>query len=153
MNTGFQVETIEAATVKLWANSGNYERIIADRSGAWPCRLSLEDAKPGEEVWLANYRHLDHNTPYDGSGPVFVCPQRMPVKSEPNEIPSFFLNRGLSLCMYDRSHHLIVVQVTEGRSAEVAISELFAQKEGQYILAHFAAAGCFACRILRSSHD
>jgi hypothetical protein len=37
-----------------------------------PCRVSLEDARPGERVLLLTHRHLDVDTPYRSDGPIYV---------------------------------------------------------------------------------
>ena len=42
-------------------------RVVADGPG-YPCRVSLVDAAPGEELVLFEYRHHDVASPYRASG-------------------------------------------------------------------------------------
>jgi len=47
-------------------------RVTADNDRGYPCRVSLEDAKSGEELLLLPYEHLPVKSPYRASGPIFV---------------------------------------------------------------------------------
>ena len=47
-------------------------RVIADRHPGFPCRVSLVDAEPGEELLLLPFQHLDVDSPYRASGPIYV---------------------------------------------------------------------------------
>src|SRR5690606_8980827 len=46
-------------------------RYVADGPG-YPCRISLEDAAPGETLILLHWNHLDADSPYRSAGPIFV---------------------------------------------------------------------------------
>src|SRR5690606_17769628 len=48
------------------------KRMIADADFGFPCRISLRDARIGDELLLLPYRHLSGNSPYRAAGPVFV---------------------------------------------------------------------------------
>lgn len=47
-------------------------RCIVDAPGAYPCRITLEDAEPGEELLLLNYAHQSAQTPFASTGPIFI---------------------------------------------------------------------------------
>lgn len=47
-------------------------RQVVDAPNAYPCRITLEDAVPGEEVLLLSYTHQPAGTPYASSGPIFI---------------------------------------------------------------------------------
>ena len=47
-------------------------RRIVDAPNAYPCRITLEDAAPGEEVLLLTYAHQPAGTPYASAGPIFI---------------------------------------------------------------------------------
>ena len=47
-------------------------RRTADRSPGFPCRVSLEDARKGEELLLLPWRHHAVDSPYQASGPIYV---------------------------------------------------------------------------------
>ena len=49
---------------------------VATESPGFPCRISLEDAKVGEELLLLPYVHQPASSPYRASGPIFHPPQR-----------------------------------------------------------------------------
>jgi hypothetical protein len=46
-------------------------RVIAD-GGGYPCRVSLVDAKSGDELVLCQYVHHDTTSPYRAAGPIYV---------------------------------------------------------------------------------
>src|SRR5258707_2923315 len=48
------------------------KRYVADSKPGYPCRISLEDAEPGEAVILAPYAHQTASTAYQSAGPIFV---------------------------------------------------------------------------------
>src|SRR5438067_2138644 len=52
--------------------SRGMRRRRADEVPGFPCRVSLEDAAVGEEVLLVNHVHHDVQSPYRGSGPIYV---------------------------------------------------------------------------------
>ena len=47
------------------------KRLIVREPTATPCRVSLEEASPGEEVLLLPYRNVDGPSPYQSTGPIF----------------------------------------------------------------------------------
>ncbi|HTU62781.1 MAG TPA: DUF1203 domain-containing protein, partial [Polyangiales bacterium] len=47
-------------------------RMTVDRQPGFPCRVSLEDADPGESVLLLNYEHLPVASPYRSRHAIFV---------------------------------------------------------------------------------
>ena len=47
-------------------------RLRADAQPGFPCRVTLEDAAPGQSLLLLNWRHLDADSPYCADGPIFV---------------------------------------------------------------------------------
>src|SRR5260370_32359537 len=48
------------------------KRYVADSERGFPCRVSLQDAEPGEEVILTNFTHLPSDSPYHSTHAVFV---------------------------------------------------------------------------------
>src|SRR5438874_7545091 len=47
-------------------------RIADDRKPGYPCRVSLTDSKPGDELVLVNYEHLPVDGPYRMRFAIFV---------------------------------------------------------------------------------
>ncbi len=44
-------------------------RMIADAKPGFPCRVSLEDAEPGERILLVNFEHQPAHSPYRANRP------------------------------------------------------------------------------------
>src|SRR5690242_10237081 len=76
-------------------------RMIADEKPGFPCRVSLVDAEPGEQLLLLSFAHQDAESPYKASGPIFVRESaHEPYDSD--RIPSVFATgRLLSARAYD----------------------------------------------------
>ena len=54
------------------AKQGAVRRIADDRRPGYPCRVSLTDSKPGDELLLVNYEHLPVDSPYRMRFAIFV---------------------------------------------------------------------------------
>ena len=76
-------------------------RMTADAKPGFPCRVTLEDAEPGETLLLLNWRHLDADTPYRSDGPIFVRESATAARELRNAIPEQQRTRLLSVRAYD----------------------------------------------------
>ncbi|MGH7024496.1 MAG: DUF1203 domain-containing protein [Caulobacteraceae bacterium] len=47
-------------------------RVTAGTDGFYPCRVTLEDAMPGETLLLLNFEHQSARTPYRSRHAIFV---------------------------------------------------------------------------------
>jgi hypothetical protein len=126
------------------------KRYVADRRPGFPCRVSLEDAEPGERVVLVPYIHQPADSPYRASGPVFVREAAIQASPGPNEVPDLLRSRLLSLRAYDAGALMVGADVVDGRELEPAVERLLADARTQYIHVHLARPGCYACRIDRA---
>ncbi|MGE0581591.1 MAG: DUF1203 domain-containing protein [Steroidobacteraceae bacterium] len=126
-------------------------RCTADAPHAFPCRITLEDALPGEELLLLSYPHLAAATPYAASGPIFIrrCPTATRVAI--NEVPDQQRRRLLSVRAYDDGHSMIDAEVVEGTALEPLIDRFLSDPKVAYLHAHNARRGCYACRITRAA--
>jgi len=124
-------------------------RVIADAPLAFPCRVSLEDARPGETLILVNYEHQPAPTPFRASHAIFVRQGVQPVATV-DETPPALKRRLLSLRAFDVSGMMIAADIVEGAAAHVLIDRLFADPEIAYLHAHYAKWGCYAARIDRA---
>ncbi len=52
--------------------SRRIRRFVADEPHSAPCRISLDDAVPGERLLLMAYEHQPAASPFRASGPIFV---------------------------------------------------------------------------------
>ena len=127
----------------------NMRRVTADQKPGYPCRVSLEDAAPGERLVLLSYEHQAAATPYRAAGPIFV--REAAVKSyDGTDVPPVLRPRRLSLRAYDGTDSIIASEVVMGEEVEAALERLFAKPACAYVHAHNAGYGCFACRIDRA---
>jgi hypothetical protein len=127
-------------------------RMIADEKPGFPCRVTLADAEPGESLILANYQHQpESGSPFRATGPIFV---REAVKQavDPifDQVPDCLAGRLLSLRAYDSGGMMLDADVIEGKELEPAIARMFANSDINYLHAHYAKRGCYACRIDRA---
>jgi len=125
------------------------ERRVDEEGGA-PCRVSLEDAAPGETVYLLNHVHHDVASPYRAAGPIYVRERAITASLEPGELPKMLERRLLSVRAYDTNAMLVTSEVVEGTSLRAAIETMFGQDEVAYLHVHNARPGCFNCAIVRA---
>ncbi len=124
-------------------------RSVADAKPGFPCRVSLLDAEPGERVILLPYTHHDVDSPYRGSGPIFVREGAREATPAVNEVPASVRDRLLSYRAYDAAGTMVDSEVAEGRDLEVVVERLFDDGQVAYLHLHNARAGCYNCRIDR----
>lgn len=122
-------------------------RRVAENSG-YPCRVSLTDAKAGDEVILVNYEHQDADTPYRSRHAVYVRKGEKRYDAI-GEIPEQLRKRLLSVRAFDASGMMIDADVIEGRLLEEMIGRFFANDAVAYLHLHYARPGCYAARVDR----
>ena len=74
--------------------------MVVDSKPGFPCRITLEDAEPGERVLLINYEHQPAHSPYRAIGPIFVRESAVPAY-DADTVPPSLRSRVLSLRAYD----------------------------------------------------
>ncbi|HJR74018.1 MAG TPA: DUF1203 domain-containing protein [Luteimonas sp.] len=126
------------------------KRYVADAKPGYPCRITLQDAEPGETLLLLNWRHHDADTPYRSDGPIFVREAAPATFEARNEIPEQQRSRLLSVRAYDADGWMRAAEVVEGADLEALIAKYFADGAIAYLHAHNARRGCYACRIDRA---
>ena len=124
-------------------------RMTADAKPGYPCRVTLEDAEPGETLLLLNWRHLDADSPYRSDGPIFVRESATATRALRNAIPEQQRTRLLSVRAYDAEGWMRDAEVVEGIALESLIERFFADPRVAFLQAHNARRGCYACRIDR----
>lgn len=123
-------------------------RVVTAKPG-FPCRISLEDAEPGEQVLLVNFVHQDANSPFRASHAVYVRPSAPEAHPAEDEVPQLFRTRVMSLRAFDGQGLMLAAELADGRDMERSIASLFGTARVEYLHAHFAAPGCYAARIER----
>jgi hypothetical protein len=124
-------------------------RVVADASPGYPCRITLQDAEPGERLLLLPWTHLDADTPYRAGGPIFVREAASASAVFRNEIPEQQRSRLLSVRAYDADGWMRDAEVDEGVRLDALIARFFADPQVAYLHVHNARRGCYACRIDR----
>jgi hypothetical protein len=124
-------------------------RVIADSKPGFPCRISLQDAEPGEELLLLPYEHQPAVSPYRASGPIYVRPGAQRSAPAPGEIPPYVSLRLISVRAYDARHMMIGAEVCPGAAVAAQIQRQFSDPEVSSIHLHNAKRGCFSCRVER----
>ncbi|NQE62555.1 DUF1203 domain-containing protein [Caulobacter sp. RHG1] len=124
-------------------------RMIADAPVGYPCRVSLDDAQPGETLILVNYEHQSAPTPFRASHAVFVREGVAPV-SMIGEMPPALRRRLLSLRAFDTNGMMIAADIVDGAEASNLIAQMFENAQVAYLHAHYAKWGCYAARIDRA---
>ncbi len=126
------------------------KRYVVDKTPGYPCRVSLEDATPGERVILVPFSHQPADSPYRASGPVFVRETAATASCAPDAVPALLRSRLLSIRAYDANHLMIDADVVEGRDLESCMARVFSRNSVAYAHIHFARPGCYACRVDRA---
>lgn len=125
------------------------QRRVVEGPGS-PCRLTLEDARPGETVLLMNYEHQPADTPFRSRHAIFVREGASERRFAPGEIPPAFSARQfLSLRAFDAAGMMIDADIVATTELTPAIDRLLADPQAAYLHAHYAGAGCYAARIDR----
>lgn len=128
----------------------NAKRYVAQTKPGFPCRVTLEDAEPGETLLLVPYAHQTSETAYASTGPIFVREGKYKAATQKNEIPDQLKVRLISLRAYDQTGMMLDADVADGKDLEPLIARFFENKDVSYLHAHFARRGCYAALIERA---
>lgn len=131
------------------AERGAVRRIADDRRPGYPCRISLADSRPGDELLLVNYEHHPVASPYRMRFAVYVRRGERQFDAV-NEIPEQLRIRTLAVRAFDKQAMMVGWQLIDGRRLEEAIERLFAEPEAAYLHIHYAAPGCYAALVERA---
>jgi hypothetical protein len=126
-------------------------RRSVDAPIGFPCRVTLEDAEPGETVLLMNYEHQPADTPFRASHAIFVREgDHEPWRGVDEIPPALAVRPYISLRAFDAVGMMVSAEVAPGGDLRPAIERLLALPGVAYLHAHYAGAGCFAARIDRA---
>jgi hypothetical protein len=124
-------------------------RYTADEYPGYPCRVTLDDAQPGEEVILLNFEHLPVDSPYRSSHAIYVRASATRKYDGVGEVPPALARRLLSVRGFDAEGLMVSGEIVEGAKLAPYIEEQLADPGVAYLHAHYARRGCFAARIDR----
>jgi hypothetical protein len=114
-----------------------------------PCRVSLTDAQPGEEVVLVNYEHHPVDSPYRMRYAVYVRKGEDTYEAV-SQVPEQLRTRTLAVRSFDCKAMAVQSEVVNGCELEPVIERFFANPAAAYIHVYYAAPGCYAARVERA---
>jgi len=116
----------------------------------FPCRITLEDAAPGQTMLLVNYEHQTAPTPYRSNYAIYVSEAARQTRRLAGELPPVLRGRPIALRAFDAAGMLIGAELALNDDVAEAIARRFDDPDAAYLHAHNAAYGCFAARIDRA---
>jgi len=125
-------------------------RRVADSKPGFPCRVTLDDAEPGETVLLLNFEHQPAESPYRACHAIYVRESATAPSRVENTLPPALACRLLAIRAFDATGMMIDAEVIEGADAAPLIERFLANPAAAYLHAHNARRGCFAARIDRA---
>ena len=148
--TGLPAETFaplfELSDAELKARGG----VRRAASGGEPCRISLTDAEPGDDLILVNHEHQPADSPYRMRYAVFVRLDERRFDAV-DVIPEQLSRRMLAVRSFDNDGMNVAHALVQGGDAlGGVISSFLADPAAVYLHVHFASAGCYAARVDRA---
>ncbi len=119
----------------------------ADAKPGFPCRVTLEDAEPGERVLLFNHESHKATTPYRSSYAIYVREDADMAATYKDELPPVFKNRPISLRIFNKDGMLIGADMGVNDELKNKIEAALKRPGAAYLHAHNAMHGCFAAEI------
>ena len=131
------------------AAHGAVRRIADERKPGYPCRVSLTDSQPGDELILVNYEYHPVGSPYRMRFAIYV--RRGEERFDAvDAVPEQLRTRTLAVRAFDKDAMMAGCELVDGRELESAIARLLADPRTAYLHVHYAAPGCYAARVDRA---
>jgi hypothetical protein len=124
-------------------------RYVADAKPGFPCRITLEDAEPGERLVLVNFVHQPADSPFRASHAIYVRETALQAALYDDEIPPAFLTRTLSVRAFDEAGMMVDAELVAGSVSDGTIRRMLDDRNVAYLHVHFAKPGCFAASVTR----
>jgi len=132
------------------AARGAVRRIADAREPGYPCRISLTDSQPGDELILVNYEHHPVDSPYRMRFAVYVR-KGEETYDRIGEVPEQLRLRSLAVRAFDADAMMLGWELVEaGGNLEATIERLLADPRAAYLHVHYAAPGCYAAKVERA---
>lgn len=124
-------------------------REVAGAQGRYPCRVSLEDAAPGETLLLTH--HVNHAVegPYRNAFAIYVRAEAREAAEYVDAVPPVLRGRPIALRGYSEAGDLCRATLALADDVDAQLRALLGDPAVAYIDAHNAMHGCFAARIER----
>jgi Protein of unknown function (DUF1203) len=128
------------------AAQGGVRRTV---DGNYPCRVSLTDSRPGEELLLINYEHHPVDSPYRMRFAIFVR-EGDQTYDKVDQVPEQLRSRMLAVRSFDSNAMMVANQLVDGSEIEPVLEKMLAPSNVDYLHIHFAAPGCYAAKVQRA---
>ena len=131
------------------AAQGAVRRIADAREPGYPCRVSLSDSNPGDDLILLNYEHHAVASPYRMRFAIYVRAGDKMFDAV-DTVPKQLRSRMLAVRAFDAEGMMINHALVDGKQIESAIGRLLADARAAYLHIHFASPGCNAAQVERA---
>jgi hypothetical protein len=131
------------------AANGAVRRVADARKPGYPCRVSLGDSNPGDELILLNYEHHAVASPYRMRFAIYVRAGDETFDAV-DTVPEQLRMRMLAVRAFDTDGMMIGHVLVDGKELEPAIDRTLGDTRAAYLHIHFAAPGCYAARVDRA---
>lgn len=122
-------------------------------AGYFPCRVSLEDARPGEALLLIHYANHAVDGPYRNAFAIYVRADARAAADYVDRLPPVLRARPIALRGYTAAGDLHRAALALADDVEAQVRTLLEDPAVAYIDAHNAMHGCFAARIERHASE
>ena len=141
-------QTLEAGATHLHGNP--VETVIADASPGYPCRLSLQDARVNEEMYLFSHSPFSSANAYRETGPVFIRRDAIPASLEVNELPETAMARRIVVRAYNGAGRMLAATPAETTEISATIQDFLDDEAVEVVHLRATVSGCFLCEARRA---
>lgn len=145
----YQINGLSPDQLENWERAPGTVRVTATGKPGFPCRVTLEDAEPGEELLLFHHVSHDVQSPYRSSYAIYARAGAKTAARYTDEVPPIFVGRPLGMRAFGADAMLKTACLSMPGDADKTIRQLFERDDIAYIDVHNAAYGCFAGRVER----
>ncbi len=124
-------------------------RVMASNDRGFPCRVSLEDAREGEELILIHHVSNDVAGPFRMAHAIYVRRGAECAAAMRDCLPDMLHCRTMGLRAFDRDGMMRSASLALPGQGDAQVRALFDDREIAYVHAHNAAYGCFLAAIER----
>ena len=124
-------------------------RTVAASDRGFPCRVSLEDARQGEELILVHHVSNDVARPFRMAHAIYVRRGAERARPVRDRLPAMLDSRTVGLRAFDKEGMMRSASLALPGQGDAQVRALFGEPEIAYVHAHNAAYGCFLAAIER----
>lgn len=124
-------------------------RVTAESDTGYPCRVSLTDARRGDEMLLVHHVSNDVALPFRMAHAIYVGQGARHAAPHVDTVPEMIDRRTIGLRAFDARGMMIRALLAAPGEADRQIRALFAAGDVACLHAHNAAYGCFLAAVDR----